>query len=142
MDKPGTFTFWLFTLIAPMIGVVITLLTLVFANLISDTYASYVKMESLSWTKIKLGMVKATAYLLIVLAMYLLEKYVLTQVPVVKISVGFMAIAELQSIANNYQKIHGVHPCKAFMNWFDRLLRKKSVKPSSEETHKKIKKVK
>ena len=95
-------------------------------------------METLSLTKIKLEMVKAIAYLLIVLAMHLSEKYILTQVPIVKISVGFMAITELYSIANNYQKIYGVYPSKALMNWFDRLLRKKSTKPSSEETHKKI----
>ena len=138
MDKPVTFTFWLFTLIAPFIGVAITLLMLVTANLITSTYATYVRMETLSLSKMKLEIVKIVAYLLIALAVFLLEAYVLTQVPIVKIVVGFMAITELQSIANNYQKIYGIHPFKAFMNWFDRLLRKKSTKPSSEESDTKI----
>jgi hypothetical protein len=138
MDKPITFTFWLFTLIAPTIGVVVVLLTLVIANLITSIYASYVKMETVSLAKIKLMAVKATAYLLIVLAMYLLETYVLTQVPIFKISVGFIMIVELQSTANNYQKIYGKQPWNAFMNWFNRLLRKKSTKPSSKENDPKI----
>jgi len=138
MDKSVTFTFWLFTLIAPIIGVAITLLMLVTANLITSAYATYVKIETLSLSKMKLEIVKIIVYLLITLAAFLLEAYVLTQVPIVKIAVGFMAITELQSIANNYQKIYGIHPFNAFINWFDRLLRKKSTKPSSEESDTKI----
>jgi phage-related holin len=134
MDKPITFTFWLATFIAPFVGIAMTLLLLVVANLVTSAYASYVKMETVSLSKIKLEAIKIAAYLLIVLATHLLESYVFTQVPMVKIAVGFMIVAELQSIAKNYQKIYGIHPFKAFMNLFDRLLRKKSTKPSSEET--------
>jgi hypothetical protein len=133
MDKPATFAFWFFALISPIAAVAIALSVLIMSNMILGMYAFYVKMETIESKKIRYVLLKLGFYVVALVVTYLLEKHLFIAMPLVKITAGFIAINELQSIASNYKTIYGISPLHACLNWFDRLLRRKSDKPTSKE---------
>jgi len=55
-------------------------------------------------------------YNLVILAAFFLEKHIVNEVPFLKIIAGFIAIAEIKSILENFNKIYGVNPFKALIN--------------------------
>jgi len=53
---------------------------------------------------------------LVVLSAFLLEKYTVKEVPFQRIIMGFIALTEIKSILENFNKIYGINPFKVLVN--------------------------
>lgn len=140
MDKPATFSFWLLTLLAPLRGVIITMILLIVVDFITGSYASYIKKKPIEGKRIANTVSKFFIYNLVIISAYFLEKHIVTEVPFLKVIAGFIAIAEIKSVLENYNKIYGINPYKALMNLFKQSGLKETIESISEE--KKLKKEK
>ena len=133
MDKPTSFTFWLFTLLAPLTGVIITVILLIVVDFITGSYASYVKRKPIESKRIGHTVSKFFIYNLVIISAYFLEKEIVSEVPFMKVIAGFIAIAEIKSILENYNNIYGVNPFKALINIFKNSGLKETIKHISQE---------
>ena len=132
MDKPTTFTFWLLTLLAPLTGVIITVALLIVVDFITGSYASYVKRKPIESKRIGNTVSKFFIYNLVIISAYFLEKNIVSEVPFLKVIAGFIAITEIKSILENYNKIYGVNPFKALIN----LIKQTGLKETLEQISK------
>ncbi|MBC8756938.1 phage holin family protein [Kordia sp. YSTF-M3] len=123
MEKIKPYLFWLFALIAPIAAVMLTIAFLIVADFITGAYASYKNKIPVSSERIGNTISKFFIYNLVVLSAFLLEKYIVKEIPFQRIITGFIAIAEIKSILENFNKIYGINPFKALIN----LIKKKSL---------------
>ncbi|MEM9680609.1 MAG: phage holin family protein [Bacteroidota bacterium] len=110
------FIFWLLTLLSPLNGVMVTMVFLIIVDFITGSYASFKKRIPIRGSRIAHTVSKFFIYNLVILAAYFLEKHIVDEVPFLKIIAGFIAIAEIKSILENYNSIYGVNPFKALIN--------------------------
>ena len=136
MDKPTSFTFWLFTLLAPLTGVIITVILLIVVDFITGSYASYVKRKPIESKRIGHTVSKFFIYNLVIISAYFLEKEIVSEVPFMKVIAGFISIAEIKSILENYNNIYGINPFKALINIFKNSGLKETIKHISQEPNK------
>jgi len=116
MEKLMKFVFWLLTLLSPLNGVMVTMVFLIIVDFITGSYASFKKRIPIRGSRIAHTVSKFFIYNLVILAAYFLEKHIVNEVPFLKIIAGFIAIAEIKSILENYNTIYGVNPFKALIN--------------------------
>lgn len=116
MEKLIKFMFWLLTLFSPVNAVMITIIFLIIVDFITGSYASFKKHIPIRGSRIAHTISKFFIYNLVILAAYFLEKHIVDEVPFLKIIAGFIAIAEIKSILENYNEIYGVNPFKALVN--------------------------
>ena len=116
MEKLMKFVFWLLTLLSPLNGVMVTMIFLIIVDFITGSYASFKKRIPIRGSRIAHTVSKFFIYNLVILAAYFLEKHIVNEVPFLKIIAGFIAIAEIKSILENYNAIYGVNPFKALIN--------------------------
>lgn len=124
MEKVKIYVFWLLTLISPMTTIMFTIIFLIIVDFITGAYASYKNNISISSERIGNTISKFFIYNLVIFSGYLLEKYIVNEIPFQRIITGFIAIAEVKSILENFNKIYGINPFKALLN----LIKKKSLK--------------
>lgn len=117
MDKLSHISFWLLTLIAPLKGVIFTVILLILVDFITGSYASYVSDIPVSSRRIGHTISKFFIYNLVIIAAYFLEKHIVNEIPCLKIIAGFIAITEIKSILENYTKIYGANPFKLLMHF-------------------------
>jgi len=116
MERVIKLVFWLLTLLAPVHGIMITMVFLIIVDFITGSYASFKKHMPISGIRIGHTISKFFIYNLVILAAYFLEEHIVNEVPFLKIIAGFIAIAEIKSILENYNKIYGINPFKALAN--------------------------
>ncbi|WP_452219948.1 phage holin family protein [Lacinutrix salivirga] len=116
MDKVIKLLFWLLTLLSPVNGVMITIIFLIIVDFITGSYASFKKKNPIRASKIGHTISKFFIYNLVILAAFFLEKHIVNEVPFLKVIAGFIAIAEIKSILENYNEIYGINPFKALVN--------------------------
>jgi len=116
MDKFINFMFWILALIAPIKTVMLTIGFLIIADFITGAYAAFKNNIPIQSKRIGHTVSKFFIYNLVVLSAFLLEKYIVNEIPFQKIITGFIAIAEIKSILENFDKIYGVNPFKALIN--------------------------
>ncbi|OED45607.1 hypothetical protein AB832_01340 [Flavobacteriaceae bacterium (ex Bugula neritina AB1)] len=116
MDKIMSLLFWLFTILSPVNGVMMTMVFLILVDFITGSYASYKHKIPISSQRIGNTISKFFIYNLVILASFLLEKFIVDEIPFLKIIAGFIAVAEIKSILENFNKIYGVDLFKALMN--------------------------
>ena len=133
MDKLMKFMFWLLTLLSPLNGVMVTIVFLIIVDFITGSYASFKKSIPIRGSLITHTISKFFIYNLVILAAHFLEKHIVSEVPFLKIIAGFIAIAEIKSILENYNEIYGINPFKALVN-FIKLTPLKSTVESLTET--------
>lgn len=124
MEKIKPYAFWLLALISPITTVMLTIVFLIIADFITGAYASYKNKIPISSERIGNTVSKFFMYNLVVLSAFLLEKYIVNEIPFQRIITGFIAIAEIKSILENFDKIYGINPFKALIN----LLKQNSFK--------------
>lgn len=117
MDKVIKFVFWLLTLLSPVNAVMVTLVFLIIVDFITGSYASIKYHVPIRSSRIGHTISKFFIYNLVILAAFFLEKHIVNEVPFLKIIAGFIAITEIKSILENYNKIYGVNPFKALINF-------------------------
>lgn len=100
--------FSLVILISPIKEAIFAISFLVSADLIMGIIASYKIEEKFSFKKIESTLIKVVAYNLLLLVSFVSEEYLMSYVPVIKICLSFLCIAELTSIGRNFQKITGL----------------------------------
>ncbi|MEM6720346.1 MAG: phage holin family protein [Bacteroidota bacterium] len=123
MEKIKPYLFWLFALLAPIVSIMLTVAFLIIVDFITGTYAAIKKNIPISSERIGNTISKFFIYNLVVISAFLLEKYIVKEIPFMRIIAGFIAIAEIKSIMENFNTIYGINPFKALVN----LIKKKSL---------------
>ncbi|CAL2102321.1 conserved protein of unknown function [Tenacibaculum sp. 190130A14a] len=116
MDKLSHIIFWLLALLSPLNGVLTTMMLLIVVDFITGSYAAI--KNNVPIRSIRLGhtVSKFFIYNLVIISAYFLEKHIVNEVPFLKIIAGFIAVTEIKSILENYNKIYGVNPFRALHN--------------------------
>ncbi|WP_299119583.1 phage holin family protein [uncultured Tenacibaculum sp.] len=137
MDKLSNIIFWLLALLSPLNGVLTTMMLLIVVDFITGSYAAI--KHAVPIRSIRLGhtISKFFIYNLVIISAYFLEKHIVNEVPFLKIIAGFIAITEIKSILENYNKIYGVNPFKALHNF----LKQSGLHSTVEQLTEKEKKV-
>jgi len=117
MEKLIKFIFWLLALLTPVNAVMVTVIFLIIVDFITGSYVSFKRHIPIRGSRIAHTVSKFFIYNLVILAAYFLEKHIVNEVPFLKIIAGFIAIAEIKSILENYNKIYGVNPFRALVNF-------------------------
>ncbi|WP_299766876.1 phage holin family protein [uncultured Dokdonia sp.] len=128
-EKITKILFWLCAILAPVQGMIVTMIFLIIVDFITGSYASFKNGVAICCYRIMHTISKFFIYNLVILAAYFMEMHILQEIPLLKIIAGFIAIAEIKSILENFSKIYGVNPLKAFTN----LLRNTAFKDSIEQ---------
>jgi phage-related holin len=116
----GKLLMMVFTILTPIYPVMITILILIIIDFISGVYAALRKHERISSKKIGNTVAKIILLNLGVLSSYLVETYIVPEIPFVKVTAGFVALIELTSILENINKATGVNIITAFKRWLSR----------------------
>ncbi|CAA0172007.1 phage holin family protein [Tenacibaculum maritimum] len=116
MDKLMHLLFWLLALVSPLNGVLTTIVFLIIVDFITGSYAALKHKAPICSLRIGHTISKFFIYNLVIISAYFLEKHIVNEVPFLKIIAGFIAITEIKSILENYNKIYGVNPFKALTN--------------------------
>ncbi|AXT56679.1 phage holin family protein [Aquimarina sp. MMG015] len=116
MDKIISMVFWLLTILSPVNGVMMTMVFLILVDFITGSYAAYKNKIPISSERIGNTISKFFIYNLVILASFLLEEYIVNEVPFLKIIAGFVAITEIKSILENFNKIYGLDLFRALVS--------------------------
>lgn len=133
MEKLMKFAFWLLTLLSPLNGVMVTMVFLIIVDFITGSYASFKNSIPIRSSRIGHTVSKFFIYNLVILAAFFLEKHIVNEVPFLKIIAGFIAIAEIKSILENYNVIYGINPFKALINLIKLTPLKDTIESLTEE---------
>ena len=117
MDKIPQFLFWVFALLSPVNGVMMTMVFLIIVDFITGAYVAYKRNISFSSKRIGHTVSKFFIYNLVILSAFFLEENIVDEVPFLKVIAGFIAITEVKSILENYNQIYGVNPFKALSDF-------------------------
>ncbi|RBW59442.1 hypothetical protein DS884_06800 [Tenacibaculum sp. E3R01] len=129
MDKITHIIFWLLALLSPLNGVLTTMMFLIMVDFITGAYAALKLQIPIKSGKIANTISKFFIYNLVIISAYFLEKHIVNEVPFLKIIAGFIAVTEIKSILENYNKIYGVNPFKALLN----LLKQSGLKDTLDQ---------
>ncbi len=133
MEKAIKFLFWLLTLLSPVNGVMVTMVFLIIVDFITGSYASLKNSIPIRSSRIGHTISKFFIYNLVILAAFFLEKHIVNEVPFLKIIAGFIAIAEIKSILENYNAIYGINPFKALVDLIKLTPLKDTIESLTEE---------
>ena len=139
-EKITKVLFWVCTILAPVQGMMVTMIFLIIVDFITGSYASFKNGVAIRSYRIMHTISKFFIYNLVILAAYFMEKHILEEIPLLKIIAGFIAIAEIKSILENFNKIYGVNPFKALTNLLKNTALKDTLDQLSEDPSKKKKK--
>ena len=112
----------------------VTMVFLIIVDFITGSYASIKKKIPIRGSRIAHTISKFFIYNLVILAAFFLEQYIVNEVPFLKIIAGFIAIAEIKSILENYNEIYGINPFKALINLIKLTPLKETIETLSEDT--------
>ncbi|WP_299105580.1 phage holin family protein [uncultured Tenacibaculum sp.] len=135
MDKLSHIIFWLLALLSPLNGVLTTMMLLIVVDFITGSYAAIKNNFPIRSIRIGHTVSKFFIYNLVIISAYFLEKHIVNEVPFLKIIAGFIAVTEIKSILENYNKIYGVNPFRALHN----LLKQTGLQSTLEQDAKKQK---
>jgi len=108
------------SIIAPLYGMFWALLVLIIADFMTGAFAAYRQKETIRSRKIGNTVSKIFFYSLVVLASNQVEVHIIPDVPWTKIAAGFIALTELKSVFENFNKIYGIDIMKAARTFFNR----------------------
>ncbi len=133
MDKVIKLMFWLLTLLSPVNGVMVTMVFLIVVDFITGSYAAIKNHIPIRSSRIGHTISKFFIYNLVILAAFFLEKHIVDEVPFLKIIAGFIAITEIKSVLENFNKIYGVNPFKALINLIKLTPLKETIETLTED---------
>lgn len=142
IDKWTKLVFWMTAILAPLQGMMVTMVFLIIVDFITGVYAACKQGIPIRTYRIMHTISKFFIYNLVILAAYFMEQHILDEIPFLKIIAGFIAIAEIKSILENFNKIYGVNPFKALTNAIKNSILKDALENLSKDTSKKDKKKK
>lgn len=110
--------------LSPIHDAMITCGILIVADFIMGLIGAYKNNEKISSKKMKNTLVKMCVYQLLIISAFIAEKYMLSFIPLTKITLSFVAIVEFSSLAENFQKITGLPFVKYIANYISEKLNK------------------
>ena len=94
--------------ITPVFPLFVTIFILIICDFLFGLYRAWKTKEEISSRKMSHTISKILLYELAILALFLIEKYVIMEeIPLTKIVAGVIAMVELKSIDESFQKIFG-----------------------------------
>ena len=99
---------------APLTPLVVTVIFLVFTDLLTGIKAAKKQGEQIRSRKLFKTLEKALIHFTLILLSRLMELYIIPGIPVVNLLGGFIAIYEFKSILENYKIITGIDLIKFF----------------------------
>jgi len=103
------FGFWASAMVAPVAPILWTMVFLIVVDFITGVVAAIRAKESVQSKKLFNTVSKFFIYNLVILSAHFIELHVIPDLPMLKIVGGFIAITELKSIFENFNKIYGIN---------------------------------
>lgn len=94
--------------IAPIKPTLIAVSVLVFADFITGIWAALKKKERISSNGINKSLMKSFAYMLFIIVAFVIEKYLIDDVPVIKVVSAMITLRESKSFFENMKVITGL----------------------------------
>lgn len=95
-------------IMTPVLPLFVTIFVLIIADFIFGLYRAWKTNEEISSRKMSHTISKILLYELAILALFLIEKFVIMEeIPLTKIVAGVIAMVELKSIDESFMKIFG-----------------------------------
>lgn len=111
-------------ILSPIEEAIVCIGVLIFIDLILGILAAYKLNKDITSTRLKNTAVKLLVYNLLLIASFISEKYLVSWLPFTKICLSFLAIVEITSIGENFQKITGLSFIKYLTEQLDKHLNK------------------
>lgn len=111
-------------ILSPIEEAIVCIGVLIFIDLILGILAAYKLNKAITSTRLKNTAVKLLVYNLLLIASFISEKYLVSWLPFTKICLSFLAIVEITSIGENFQKITGLSFIKYLTEQLDKHLNK------------------
>lgn len=102
--------------ISPLYSTLLAVSFLVIVDLLTGIWASKKRGEPVSSNGIRRTISKTLAYHLVIITSYIIEKYLLLGIPILKTVVGLITISEVQSFFENIYFITDVDLWEKFIN--------------------------
>lgn len=99
---------WAIAFLAPIKPFLVAVGALIFIDLVFGIWSAYKRGEPISSKGLRRTVTKIVAYQSAIITAFILEKYFLDFLPVVKIVGGFVAVTEAKSIYENLGTITGL----------------------------------
>ncbi len=115
MEKISYVIFWLLAILSPVYAVMGTIVFLIIVDFVTGVFVTYKKKKQLRTVHIVHATSKVVIYNLVVLSAFLLEQFIIDEVPFLKIISGFIAVFEIKSIMQNFDVIYGVNLYKVIL---------------------------
>jgi hypothetical protein len=128
------FLFWLSALLAPVMGIMGATVFFILVDFTTGVYAAYRCKEPIVARKMGNTLSKLLFYNLVVLTGFAFETFIVPKVPMMQIISGFIAITELRSIFENFNKIYGID-LMAFLK--ATIIKRKDISDAIEESKEK-----
>jgi phage-related holin len=110
------FLVFLWALVMPIIPAIVTTGVLIVADFTTGLYAAYRTKEVITSRRMRDTIDKIFIYNVSILLAHLIEKYMVAEaIPVLRIALGFIVLAEFKSISENFHKITGVNMYEKIM---------------------------
>ena len=120
---------WVSLFLAPLYPVMLAIGFLLFADMVVGIYAAYKQKEKITSRKMSNTISKILLYNLTIIVSFVVEKYLFTGIPFVKITAGLIALVEMKSLAENLYKATGLKLWDAIKQY---ITRSKTEKPTEK----------
>ncbi len=97
---------------------------LIFFDLITGIYSSVKNGEKFDKKKLFNTVSKMVLFQISIISAFIIEKFIITQLPIIEVVAGYLALVELHSISNNVCKITGI----SFFESIKSILNKNNIK--------------
>lgn len=111
---------WLVIFFSPIGPTLITTFTLILVDFFTGIWAANKRGEAITSRKMSTSIIKWLIYSLAIIVSFVVETYILTYIPLVKIISGLISMTELKSFYENCTTITGINFHKAIMEYLDR----------------------
>lgn len=108
------------SILAPLKEIVVAMLVLIVIDFVTGVYAAVKYRESVAPEKMINTVSKFFMYNFVILSGFLVERFILPEIPLVKVISGFISLTELNSIFRNFNRIYGIDLRAAIRQWVGR----------------------
>jgi hypothetical protein len=99
---------WISLFLAPVRATMIAVSVMVLIDLITGIWAAHRRKEKITSNGIRRTISKTLAYQIAIFSSFLMEKYFLSGIPVVKVVAGLIGTTEFKSVLENLSSITGI----------------------------------
>lgn len=110
------FLVFLAALILPILPALVITGILIFTDFGTGIYAAHKRREKITSSRMRDTLDKILVYNVSIFLAHIIERFMIQEaIPVLRIVLGFIALAEFKSISENFHKITGINLYKKFL---------------------------